>query len=81
MGGTARECAAEYLTAQATGVDFRTDHAKSSTMYLRATVFVGDMVGSGTVSLAELVDIYFNGTATQKEKVNLLGNWQAVRPS
>ncbi|MFC6090307.1 hypothetical protein [Saccharothrix lopnurensis] len=61
IGADLQEGITEFFTSEATGFDVRTDHAKKSTMYLRATEFVRDEVGAGRIARAELVEIYFNG--------------------
>jgi hypothetical protein len=68
IGYDLQEGITEYLTAEATGWDVRTDHAKTATMYLRATEFVRGEVSGGFIALADLADMFFNGTAGRWEQ-------------
>lgn len=80
IGYDLQEGITEYLTAEATGCEVRTDHAKQATMYLRATEFVRGEVGGGFISLADLADVFFNGIAGRREAADKLAKrWGEAR--
>lgn len=80
IGHDLQEGITEYLTAEATGCDVRTDHAKQATMYLRATEFVRREVSGGFISLADLADMFFNGITGRQEQADRFANrWNEAR--